>query len=247
MSTATEQAAVGHYLGKGLSKDVAVGIVSVLMVESGLNPGAENNSGSDKGGVLNEHGAYGVAQWNGGRQQSLANFATAKGLNPTDLNTQLDFVLTESANSYPQVWAAMRQSGIDYQDFIPIFVRGYENPADPTAEINKALSYAADLYQAPIVAPAPAPAQPSTPTTGATPAMNPELIAMLAPLFEALFSALIKGLVTQAGPAQAQTSGTPAPANIDPTSLINPLLSALLPQIESIVAAQLAKALPKAS
>ena len=94
--------AVTHYLQKGIARGPAIGIVSVLYAgESQLNPGPQPSTvTTDHGGVLYANGAYGIASWNGPRQQALANFAAAKGLPVGAVNTQLDFVLTECANSY---------------------------------------------------------------------------------------------------------------------------------------------------
>src|SRR6185312_15537838 len=126
---AVAEEAIGHYLSKVLTKDVSVGIGSCLYYESKLNPGSQGVQSTETPGVLNPSGAYGIASWNGPRQEALASFAKGKGLDPSLLTTQLDFVLTECANSYPTVWAAI-QGGTADQSFLPILVADYENPAD---------------------------------------------------------------------------------------------------------------------
>jgi Phage tail lysozyme len=185
------QSSILHYINdKGLTKDIAVGIVSCLYYESKLNSGSQGVQSTETPGTLNPSGAYGIASWNGPRQAALKSFADNKGLNVSDLNTQLDFVLTESANSYPTVWAAIQGSS-SYENFIPIFVAHYENPADHQKEIDAAMSYANAWYPLittspivvapppatvtlPPVAPLPAtiPAQPTVAVT------DPELIAI---------------------------------------------------------------------
>ena len=189
--------------------------------------------------MLNSKGAYGLAQWNGPRQTTLQAFATAKGLPVSAIDTQLAFVLTESANSYPPVWAAIQQAGINYTNFIPIFVEHYENPANPTAEIAGAQAFAVALYPAvpaavalspapaPAPTPAPTPSTPSAPTVvipalAPTPpsapptqsfVMDPVLAALLTTVIEAIISGILKGTVAQVGPA-ATTSTTVTPVTI---------------------------------
>jgi len=172
--------AVNYYLtlkdAKGnpapISKDVAVGIVAVLYAgESALNPGPQGNQSTETGGVLNPNGAYGIASWNGPRQALLQAFAQRYGLNVADINTQLHFVLTESANNYPAVWTAINQPGMTYQNFIPIFVSTYEVPANPQAEDARSMTFATNLYSA--VSPVPSPVPPPTPVPTPTPAPTP--------------------------------------------------------------------------
>lgn len=162
------QTAIQHYLGKGLSKDTAVGIVSCLYYESKLAPGSQGVQSTETPGALNPSGAYGIASWNGPRQAALAAFASSKGLDPSKLETQLDFVLTESANSYPKVWAAI-QNGARYQDLIPIFVADYENPADHQKEIDAAMGYANAWYPDVPAAPVSPPVAQVTPPPAAPP------------------------------------------------------------------------------
>jgi len=247
----TASDAIAHYLSKGLSKDVATGIVAVLMVESALNPVAENNSGTEIGGAINAAGSYGLAQWNGPRQQGLLNFAKAKNEPVSAINTQLDYVLTESANSYPAVWAAMRQAGITYANFIPIFVEKYENPANPTAEIASAMTHAAEFYAYNVVAstPAPVPTPTSTPTPTPTPTsggftLDPVILAALEPLFDALMSSLVKAFLAQLPTTVGGTSTAPTPSiNLD--SLATSVAGAVIPQlattVQSIISTELSK------
>ena len=168
MNTAQETA-IAHYLGKGLSKDVAVGLTAVLYVESALNPGSQGKQSTETPGALNPSGAYGIASWNGPRQAALQAFATKYGRAVGDLITQLDFVLTESANSYPTVWKAITSASTTYTQMIQIMVDDYEVPADKSAEIDKAITLAQTLYSEQVApqtstmtpTPAPAPAQPT--------------------------------------------------------------------------------------
>lgn len=247
------QTAIAHYLSKGLTQDIAVGICSVLMVESSLNPVAENNTGTDAGGVVNPHGAYGLAQWNGPRQQALQNFATEKNEAVSALTTQLDFVLTECANSYPSVWAAIQTAGMTYTNFIPIFVDNYEDPANKTAEISSAMTNAKAWYGQvtapvttstglPVVTPAP------TPVSGGT-TMNSTISTALLQLVKDLIPVL-EALLAQAVTPTTTTTPTPAPAapTIDLGSIATSVAGILVPQLtttlQQIIAAELAKIAP---
>lgn len=173
---AAEESAVGHYLARGLTKDVACGIVAVLVAESNLVPASQGVQASEHGGALNPAGAYGVASWNGPRQAKLSAFAAKYGRAPSDLLTQLDFVLTEAANDYPTVWKAFTDPAATFTSVVTVMVDDYEIPADKPAEIARALAIAKDLVAAtitpssaaasvpaaPIAAPpAPAPTAPS--------------------------------------------------------------------------------------
>lgn len=161
------ETAANFLLSKGLSRDAAVAVTSVLYYESKLNPGPQGAQSSETPGVLNPKGAYGIASWNGPRQQGLADFAVKLSLPVENLETQLHFVLNEAANHYPKTWAAITGPGA-YQDIIPVFVAEYENPKDHEKEINGALGHAEALY--PKVGTQPPAAQPAPP---APPAPTP--------------------------------------------------------------------------
>lgn len=181
--------AFNHYLTKGIGRNAAAGIVGVLSFESGLNPIAANNSGTETGGVINPKGSFGFAQWNGPRQAALVEFAKAKDGEVSNPEIQLDFVLTECANSFPSVWAAI-QSDMNVTDFVSLFVRSYENPAKPDPEIAGALVTAKALLALPVPAnippiPASAPLAPVAPA-GVIAPIDPEIAAL-----EALYALLI--------------------------------------------------------
>jgi hypothetical protein len=162
-------------MGHGLSRDAAVGVTCPLWYESKLNPGSQGSQSSERGGILNAMGAFGVASWNGTRQADLLAFSQKKNLPVDSLETQLWFVLNEAANKYPKTWAAITGAGT-YEEIIPVFVADYENPADHAKEIAAALEFAKELYplvptEAPTAAtpPAQAPTLPP-PATSPSPA-----------------------------------------------------------------------------
>jgi hypothetical protein len=131
-------------MSKGLSRDAAIAICAVLWFESKLNPGPQGVQPTETPGALNPNGAYGIASWNGPRQQKLSDFAKAKILPTDELDTQLWFVLNEAANSYPKTWAAITGGGT-YEQIIPVFVADYENPKDHAREIEGSFVIAHEL------------------------------------------------------------------------------------------------------
>lgn len=135
-------AAYQYYRRKGIASIPAAGIASVLYAESGLNPGPQDNEATDHGGVL-APAAFGVASWNGNRQAALRAYADKHALDPRALNTQLDFVLAECADSYRSVWDLVQAGDrVGIGSFITVFVRQYENPKNPAAEIARAFATA---------------------------------------------------------------------------------------------------------
>ena len=67
---------------RGFSPVHAAALVGNMVQESGLNPAAINA----------KEGAYGLLQWRLDRLQRLRDMATARGVDPTDTNLQLDFI-----------------------------------------------------------------------------------------------------------------------------------------------------------
>ncbi len=217
--------AVQFYRSRGISKDSAVAIVAVLWYESKLRPGSQGSQSTEVPGTLNPGGAYGIASWNGPRQAVLASFAQKKGLNVGDLDTQLAFVLTEMANSYPKSWAAIMSPALGYAEIIPVIVAEYENPKDHQAEINGAMVFAPQLYGvipqvAPVVQPIPQPLTGVTTLPPIDPAILAALVQVLAPIVESALAGLVKAIVQQIGGAKAGAGQLPLPLpGFDPTTL----------------------------
>jgi len=165
--------AVQYYLGlpDPLPKAGAVALVSVFHRESALRPGGQGSQASEHPGVLNPSGAYGIASWNGPRQQALKDFCDKHQLAYDSLTSQLAFALHEIANSYPKTWAAIRDTGLNYGQIIPTIVREYENPKEPDPEIADATAYARELW--PLIVDRPVivtiPATRVVPVAGTTP------------------------------------------------------------------------------
>lgn len=135
----TAQRALEFYVRRGLPRHVAAGIVGNLYVESaGFDPAViRGDRRGDKGT------AHGIAQWRGNRWTNLKNWASANGLDHTNLDTQLAFVLEEvrPGSRYRDRIAASRWDDIlaaeTADDATTLFKRHYERPnRDP--KVNKA-------------------------------------------------------------------------------------------------------------
>lgn len=75
---------------KGLSDNQAGAVMGNLYQESKLDPEAVNPSS----------GAFGIAQWLGGRKTGLDNFSKKQGKKSSDLDVQLDYLWKEMESGY---------------------------------------------------------------------------------------------------------------------------------------------------
>lgn len=82
-------------IDRGLPEHVADGFIMNFRDESGLDPAINEVSPL----VPGSRGGFGLSQWTGPRRVALENFASARGQAPSDLNTQLDFLLHELEGS----------------------------------------------------------------------------------------------------------------------------------------------------
>lgn len=70
----------------GFSEYAVAGVMGNIYGESGFNPSIiEYGSGQ----------GFGLCQWTAGRRTALENYASSKGVEPSDVNTQIEFLLTE--------------------------------------------------------------------------------------------------------------------------------------------------------
>lgn len=73
---------------EGIDAIHAAAIVGNFMLESGGNTTIDPN-------ITNSIGAFGIAQWLGGRKEGLINFARQQGKQPNDLQVQLEYTIYE--------------------------------------------------------------------------------------------------------------------------------------------------------
>lgn len=87
---------IWNYLSsKGLGSLAIAGIMGNMQQESGFNPKVMEGGGESDEVNLDSDGGYGLCQWSFSRKQDLANFAQSQGKSSGDLETQLDFMLSE--------------------------------------------------------------------------------------------------------------------------------------------------------
>ena len=87
------------YIERGAPPHVAAGLAGNFMQESGpnINTGAVGDNGN----------SFGAGQWNGPRRRQLTAFAQERGLELTDLDTQLEFSWWEMNNTESSAWEAI--------------------------------------------------------------------------------------------------------------------------------------------
>jgi hypothetical protein len=248
MSVPGVQLTAANYLqSRGISKEAAVALVSVLYAESGLNPGSQGTQSTETPGILNPSGAYGIASWNGPRQEDLAKHAKAWNVPVDSLETQLHFVLTEMANHYKPSWEAINSTGT-YESIIEVLVPNYESPKDVPAEVTRAKQIAAPLH---IVVPETVPivVKPATPTTQLPigvqtvvpidPILITTLVQLFAPIAESLLAGLVKGIIQQLATMQAKQAPVQLPIPLsslpgfDPAALAK-LIAAELSALQGV-------------
>ena len=87
---------IWNYLSsKGLGSLAIAGIMGNMQQESGFNPKVMEGGGESDEVNLDSDRGYGLCQWSFSRKQDLANFAQSQGKSSGDLETQLDFMLSE--------------------------------------------------------------------------------------------------------------------------------------------------------
>jgi len=131
---------VSFLTNKGLSKEAASGVVGNLMVESGLN----TTAGGDKGT------SFGLAQWRDptvgqGRWTNLKNFSTARGLDNTSVNGQMEYLWHELNNSYSGVLSKIKEAKTP-EDAAELFRKHFENPAPNAKMESLRRQYARKFY-----------------------------------------------------------------------------------------------------
>jgi hypothetical protein len=91
----------------GWKKANIAGKLGNFQLESGFNPRV--NEGG-RVGAPQQEGGYGVAQWTGGRQKNLINFAKQQKMDPGDINLQAKFLLYELGGPEKKAAAYVREA-----------------------------------------------------------------------------------------------------------------------------------------
>lgn len=134
---------------EGLPPHVAAGLVGNMMQESGadINPGAVGDNGN----------AFGSAQWNGPRRHAYNAYAKGRGVEPTNFDAQLDYLLQEGRTTEKSAWEAI-QGAKTAEEAALIASQKFWRPGTPHNE--RRTGYARSVYDRFSQA-APAAAQPA--------------------------------------------------------------------------------------
>lgn len=93
-------------VSRGLPEHVADAFILNFQDESGLNPGINEISPI----VPGSRGGFGLAQWTGPRRKALESFAAQRGTSVADLDTQLDFLMSELQGPEARAFEAIMSS-----------------------------------------------------------------------------------------------------------------------------------------
>lgn len=96
----------------------------------------------------NSIGAFGLAQWLGGRKDALSTLATRQGLQPTDLQAQLAYIKQEieGGESAAVVDPAFKE-GTDLSAITVVIRKKYERPGEAEAMDSKRIEFAQGIYE----------------------------------------------------------------------------------------------------
>jgi hypothetical protein len=106
------------------------GVLGNFSQESGFNPRV--NEGGAVGSPLGK-GGYGLAQWTGGRQTNLVNFAKQRKKDPGDPSLQADFLISELEGPERSSLESLRGAVSPEQSAL-VFRRDYERAGVPKDE-----------------------------------------------------------------------------------------------------------------
>jgi hypothetical protein len=141
--------AFDYFRNAGLPDHVAAGLVGNLMQESGtdINPAAVGDNGN----------AFGSGQWNGDRRHAYLGYAKAKGVDYTDYDTQLEFLLHEGKTTEKSAWAKILATTTP-EEAAAVASAAFWRPGTPHTE--RRTAYATTIFNNRRPAPATAAATP---------------------------------------------------------------------------------------
>lgn len=143
-----------RFVAAGIPDHVAAGLVGNMMQESGtdINPAAVGDNGN----------AFGAPQWNGPRRHAYLGYAAKRGVDPTDFDAQIDYLLHEGQTSEKDAWGRI-MSAKSAEEAAVLGSRYFWRPGAPHNE-NRA-AYARRVFETRPQAAAPASEPAQQPTT----------------------------------------------------------------------------------
>ena len=123
----TEEVVWDYLKAAGYSDIQVAGIIGNLCQESGLNPARVESNGE----------GIGLVQWSFGRKQNLINYASSKGVDWSDLETQLEFLVSElDSKQFYQPYKDTFMNPYSVSEATEAFCFGFERPNKAKANLS---------------------------------------------------------------------------------------------------------------
>lgn len=150
-------AVIRGLMARGIAPHIAFGIAGNMQIES---DGFKTDVNEYAPLVPGSRGGYGLNQWTGPRRRQFEAYAAERGVNPSDLDTQLDFTLWELENTEKRAGQALMQAQTP-AEAARIYSEKFLRPGIPHLErrIQAANALAGGDYSQPIAARSEAPQQ----------------------------------------------------------------------------------------
>lgn len=133
----TEEVVWDYLKAAGYSDIQVAGIIGNLYQESGLNPARVESNGE----------GIGLVQWSFGRKQSLINYASSKGKDWTDLESQLEFLVSElDSKQFYQPYKDTFMNPYSVNEATETFCFGFERPNKEKANLDFRVEKAWEAY-----------------------------------------------------------------------------------------------------
>lgn len=149
----TAQPIIEGLVARGLPLHVAIGVAGNMQVES---DGFKTDVNEYAPLVPGSRGGYGLNQWTGPRRVQFEEFARSRGVDPSDLNAQLDFTVWELQNTEKRAGEALMQASTP-AEAARIYSEKFLRPGIPHLDrrIAAAERLAGGEYQSAPIAPQP--------------------------------------------------------------------------------------------
>lgn len=123
----TEEVVWDYLKAAGYSDIQTAAIIGNIYQESGLNPARVESNGE----------GIGLVQWSFGRKQSLINYASSKGVDWSDLETQLEFLVDElDSKQFYQPYKDSFMNPYSVNEATEAFCFGFERPNKAKANLS---------------------------------------------------------------------------------------------------------------
>jgi hypothetical protein len=128
----TQSAIWNYFAGKGLNAGAIAGIMGNLQQENDFS-------------TADTTGGLGIAQWLDGRRSGLMKYAEGKGLSPTSLQAQLEWLWKELSSGSGGA-SLDKLNGMNASDSALYFSKAFERPSEKYANNDKRMEYAGNWY-----------------------------------------------------------------------------------------------------